>query len=96
MVYEEWMIVKEFEAQVPGYPHTIKARILQLKSRSPNKIYYGTVSHYYKPNEQALEVVMPTGQGNSIAAIERELNVYLKAFTSIGVVVNDDFDCLIY
>jgi|GEM_PF-3514699 len=96
MILEEWMIVKEFETQVVGYPYTITARVLQLKSRSPNKIYYGTVSHYYKPNKQADDVVMPQAQGHSITAVERELNAYMKAFTSIGVVENEDFDCLKY
>jgi hypothetical protein len=96
MVLEEWTIIKEFETKVEGCPHPIRARVLQLKSRNPNKIYYGTVSHYYKPNEQAHSVAIPQGQGNSLAAVERDLTAYLKAFAPIGVVENDDFDCLIY
>ncbi len=96
MILEEWLVVKEFETEVAGCSHPVKARVLQLKSRSPNKIYYGTVSHYCKPSKQADSVVIPPGQGRSLAAVERELNAYLKAFTSIGVVANEDFDCLKY
>jgi hypothetical protein len=96
MILEEWMIIKEFEMKVAGCPHPIRARVLQLKSRNPNKTYYGTVSHYYKPSEHAPEVAIPQGQSNSLAVVERDLHAYLKSFTSIGVVENDDFDCLIY
>jgi hypothetical protein len=96
MILEEWLIVKEFETQVVGYPYTITARVLQLKSRSPNKIYYGTVSHHYKPDKKADDVVVPQAQSHSIKTVERELIAYLKAFTSIGVVPNEDFDRLKY
>ena len=96
MVLEEWAIIKEFETKVAGCSHPIRARVLQLKSRNPNKIYYGTVSHYYKPNEQAHSVAIPQGQASSRASVERDLDAYLKAFRPIGVVANDDFDCLVY
>jgi|WetSurMetagenome_2_1015567.scaffolds.fasta_scaffold667951_2 hypothetical protein len=92
MSKEEWKIVKEFEEPIDGYPYKIKARILELKSRSSTKSFYGTVSHYCKPSEQAFGVMRPQGQGSSIAIIERELKRYIKTFTSIGVEENDSFD----
>lgn len=94
MVNEEWKIVKEFNETIVGYPYRIKARILELKSRSSAKSYFGTVSHYCKPSEQAFGVMRPQGQGSSIAIIERELKRYIKTFTSIGVEENDSFDQL--
>ncbi len=96
MAKEEWKIIKEFEKSVDGYPYKIRARILQLKSRSSSKTYYGMVSHHCKPSEQAAGVMRPHGNGSSIAAIERELNIYINTFTSIGVEENENFDQLKY
>jgi hypothetical protein len=96
MIYEEWLIVKEFEEPITGFPYTIKARVLQLKSRNPNKIYYGSVSHFCKQDEQSTISLRPQAEGKNVAAIERELNTYIKSFTSIGVEENDDFDRLKY
>jgi len=96
MTKEEWTIVKEFEESITGEPHKIKARILQLKSRSSNKTYFGKVSHHCKPSEQALGVMTPQGHGNSIAIVERELKNYIHTFTSIGVEENEYFDQLKY
>lgn len=40
MAKEELKIIKEFEKTIEGYPHLIRARILQVKSRSSDKRYY--------------------------------------------------------
>ena len=96
MIYEEWLIVKEFEQELAVYPFKIKARVLQLKSRNPNKIYYGSVSHFCKLKEKADVPIRPQAQGSNMAVIEKELLSYIKAFTSIGVEENDDFERLIY
>lgn len=96
MAKEEWTVIKEFEKTIDGDPYIIKARILQLKSRSSSKIYHGRVSHYCKPSIQASGVMRPHGHGNSIDSVERELNLYINTFTSIGVEENEDFDRLKY
>lgn len=96
MSKEEWKIIKEFEESIDGYPYKIRARILELKSRSSAKSFYGTVSHYCKPSEQAFGVMRPQGQGSGLAFVERELKRYIKTFTSIGVEENDSFDQLSY
>lgn len=96
MAKEEWIIIKKFDKIIGGYPYKIRARILQLKSRTSRKTYYGTVSHYCKPSEQAFGVMRPQAYGGSIAAIERELNNYINTFTSIGVEENESFDQLNY
>lgn len=96
MILEEWLVVKEFEKRIDGYPYKIKARILQLKSRNPNKIYHGSVSHFCKADEEAILTLRPEAQGKNMASIEKALESYINGFTSIGVEVNDDFDRLTY
>lgn len=97
MAKEEWEIRKDFEKTIEGFPHIIRGRIIRLKSRSSEKTYMGTVSHYCKPSVQASRVVRPDASyGNSISDVEMELNIYINSFTSIGVEENEQFDRLIY
>lgn len=96
MAKEEWKIIKEFEKSIDGYPYKIKARILQLKSRSSNNTFSGMVSHHCKPSEQAFGVMRPHAYGSNLSEIERELIIYIKTFTSIGVEENEFFDQLKY
>jgi hypothetical protein len=96
MAKETWIIIKEFEKSIDGYPDKIKTRILQLKSNSSNKTFSGMVSHHCKPSELAYGVMRPHAYGNNISEIERELLDYIKTFTSIGVEENEFFDQLEY
>jgi len=38
----------------------------------------------------------PHGHGNNIDSVERELNIYINTFTSIGVEENKEFEVLKY
>lgn len=96
MAKEEWIIIKEFEKPIDGYPHKIKARILQLKSRNSKKMYYGKVSHHCKPSKQANGVMIPNANSDSIVSVQRQLNIYIDTFSSIGVEVNENFNQLKY
>ncbi len=96
MAREELQILKEFEESIEGYPYKIRARILKSKSRT-NKLIYGKLSHYCKPSELASSAYRPSAlTGHSITQVERELRIYIKGFTSIGVEINEDFDRLKY
>lgn len=90
-------IIKEFEYEVKDYPYLVKAKILQNKSRSSDKMYYGRLSHYCKPSEFAASAYRPSSfNGFNLKAVEKDLLAYLKGFTSYGIEVNEEFDRLIY
>jgi len=86
-IYE---IVKEFEANVDGLEHKIKGKI--LKEQLDNDVlFHGILSHYCKPNEDSVDIYIPSLSSKDINIVEHRLFEYLLGFTKLSVTVNNRY-----
>lgn len=96
MQKEELVIIKELDYPIEGSAFVISGRILQKKSKRADKLYYGWLSHYWKPSELAGSAYRPSFSGYDLLAVERSMEAHIKTFKPIGVVENEQYDTLKY
>jgi len=83
---------KKYEFKPEKCPFTIYGRIYQITD-SEGEIYYtGTLSHLWKPTNNANNTYRTSFTSKKFETVEREIKAYIATYSSVGVVENENFD----
>lgn len=85
---EIYETVKEYSLFIDGLEFKIHARISKKVKPDGDSDFDWNISHYCKPSESAGVHIPSLQSGNSFEETQNLLFLYLKTFTSIGVVPN--------
>jgi hypothetical protein len=85
-------VVKTFNFFVSSLQHSVQGRIYKRHIDCGNFNYFWDISHYYRPNQNAKSIYVPTTTSVTTAAeAENLLLSYAQAFTDIDVTPNKFF-----
>jgi hypothetical protein len=86
MSIEKLRIVTEYVFRVEGLNHVVKGRVEERLGGDPAARYSWSISHHYRPSENAWGVYYPSKRsGPSIEVVESLLMAYADSFTTIDV-----------
>ena len=84
-------VVSEFIARVDGLEFSVKGRITEQMDTETDRKFYWSISHHYRPSENAGVYFPSTVSAKTIEEAEFLLFAYMKNFTCIGVIPNRYF-----